>query len=119
MSLSSNNSQVDLTNPQPDAVPNPNTVPNPNVINAPVLLAVLQQLLVILNQGVGIALLVHANTGIGNLSIITVNYQRRPAINVLLNFGQKLHKLFCNQEFKKFLTGTTLMQKDITHFQPH
>ena len=69
MSLLSNNSHVDLSNSQPNVAPGPKTV-----INNSALLAVLQQPVVLPNQGVGLALAVHANTGLSNLSGITVTY---------------------------------------------
>ena len=79
MSLPSNDSQVYLGNSQsnmiPDpnaatdssAAPDPNTVPDLNaVINAPLFPAILQQLVVFPNQGVGLALVIHENVDLCN-----------------------------------------------------
>ena len=49
--------------------------------------------------------MVHTNAGLGNSSGITDTYQHRPAINGLLDLGQKLQKAFYNQGCRKYFDG--------------
>ena len=69
MKILTNDSQVDLSNPQPNVV-----------INAPLIPAVTPQPVIIPNQGVALVIAAHVNTGLSK-SDITVTFQRRPVID--------------------------------------
>ena len=100
MSISSNNLQIDLSKSQPCVAPDPNAI-----INSTVPPTVVQQTVVLPNQVIYLVLVVHANACLGNPSGIIDTYQPRPAINRLLDIGQKLHKAFYNQGCRKFFDG--------------
>ena len=101
MSVSSNNPPTEVKIFQ--IVP-----PNENVETIPPVdpSAVLPNWLVLPNRGVDLALATQANRrrGLGNTSGV-VAYQCRPTITGILDFSQKLHKIYYNEGCKKFYDG--------------
>ena len=63
--------------------------------------------LVLQNHGVGLALAVHTNTYLGKPTGVatTRHFQRSPSVEGMLDFRNKLHKVFYDQGCKRFYKG--------------
>ena len=87
--------------PSNTAVPVPLNVENYVPPNTPVITAIPSAILpplVLLNHGVGLAIVRNVSTGLGNLAGFINNriFQRRPNVDGMLNFSNKIHKVLYN-----------------------